>query len=468
MTFGGKNLFLATALLALTLSQALAQPGAGAAPDRITVSFHGDAATSAGFAWRTSTAAAGSDLQVAPLAAGADGLGGGRLFSGKTSPATYSASDKAELVHKAQAAGLLPGTSYYYRVGDAALGAWSGTGTFVTAPASGPFTFIDLADTQAKKEAECALSAETIAKAFSAVPQAAFLAVNGDLVDTGSNERQWRQLLNFARDSLMNTTLLPAAGNHERERNAFIEHFNLAAPPGSATSSGAYYSVDYSGAHFIVLNTNEGSLLRAGLSGRQVRWLKADAAAARARGAKWIIVLMHKGPYTTSSHATDSEIAGVSGIRTRTAPLLAGLGVDLVLQGHDHVYARSRPIDGEGRAASAERTVTETLNGREIKYLVNPGGPVYLIPATAGAKVYYRNKRVPAGYFDLFEVAGESGAAAHGPDPKNPKNPPRGMVQNFTAVTIDGGRLTAVSYEIDQKANGARPFIIDQFGLIKE
>ena len=79
----------------------------------------------------------------------------------------------------------------------------------------------------------------------------------------------------------------------------------------------------------------------------------------RAAGTDWIIVNFHKGPYTTSNHATDTDIQGPNGVRNKIAPLMAELGIDLVVQGHDHLYARSKPILKDGTAAPTTK-ITET------------------------------------------------------------------------------------------------------------
>ena len=126
------------------------------------------------------------------------------------------------------------------------MNSWSETGTFRTAPTGGAFTFIDMADTQAKEEDEAILSAETIAKAFETVPNAEFFAINGDIVDKGDRESDWDWLFGHAQKNLLNTTLAPSAGNHEKETNSFYEHFDIQEAPGSSTKTGAYYSYDYS------------------------------------------------------------------------------------------------------------------------------------------------------------------------------------------------------------------------------
>jgi len=428
---------------------------------KVTVTFNGDTVSAKGIAWYTGIVATDSDLQVVEKSATPD-FTNALKFSGKSYTPTNSAT---ELVHKAEATGLKANTSYSYRVGDATLGIWSTVGTFQTAPETGGFTFIDIADSQASTEAEATLSSETIAKSLQTISNAQFIDLNGDIVDSGSNEQQWNWLLGHSQPSLLNTTIAPAAGNHESQTNAFMDHFDLKPAASSVTTKGAYYSYDYSNAHFIVLNTNETSPEYADFTPVQIQWMKDDVAAARAAGQKWMILTIHKGPYTTADHATDSDIMNTTnGVRTLVAPIMSQLGIDLVLQGHDHIYARSKPIKVDGTAAT-ENNISETLNGQTINYTVNPDGTIYLIPNTAGPKVYAKNKTIDPNYFNLFDVAKENPAVGYS-DPLA-TDPIRGQIQNFEGITVDGDKLTVVSYEIDQSKYKANPYIIDQFGIEK-
>jgi len=434
---------------------------------KVTVTFNGDSTNSKGFTWYTSLDSKNSDLQVVKrTGAKKPDFKKALTFKGTASISTNS---QEEFVHKAEATGLKTDTEYYFRVGDAKLNNWSEVGTFETAPKKGSFTFIDLTDTQAKTEDEAILSAETISKAMETVPNAEFIVHNGDLVDDGVEEEQWDWLFGHSQESLLNTTFAPSAGNHEDEDYAFIEHFNLDAPENSETETGAYYSYDYSNAHFVVLNSNEDSEKYANFSEEQVEWLKEDVKEAKANGAKWVIVNIHKGPYTTSNHATDDDIMDPNGVRNQIAPLMAELDIDFVLQGHDHIYARTKPITSDGTASETEK-ITETKKGQTVEYTVNPDGTIYLIPATAGPKVYYKNQEPVLGdaYYDLFEVADENHAAIYGPDPSNNTRPVRGQIQNFVEITVSKDKLTAVTYEIDQNKNNAQPYTIDQFGIIKK
>ena len=430
---------------------------------RVIVSIKGDATTSRGFTWYTTQASADSDLQIVEKTADEPDFNNAAAYTGD-----YQRSTNAPeyIVHKAEATSLKPGTEYQYRVGDASLNLWSDTGSFITSDNDGKFTFIDLADPQAKTLEEAELSADTFRKAAATVTNSEFMVINGDIVDAGAVEDEWGWVFDSGKDTLMNTTVVAAAGNHDEDPWSFIEHFNLDTPDGSSAETGAYYSFNYENVHFIVLNNNEDSEEYRDFSVDQIEWLKADAAKAKAdQNVDWIIAVMHKGPYTTSNHATDEDIMGANGVRAVVAPLFNQIGVDLVLQGHDHIYARTMPVK-DGKATKAE-TIVESYNGQQVEYSVNPDGTVYLIPATAGPKVYYKNKDIDPSYYDVFAAANENAAAKYGQDPSDPTRPVRSQIQNFVEFNVDGNKLTAVTYEIDQSLKDGQPFVIDTFGIIK-
>jgi len=432
---------------------------------RVTVTFYGDTETSKGFTWYTNQTSAHSDLEVTEKIDYASNFENAIKFVGNYQQSTNA---PEYVVHKAEATGLKPNTEYQYRVGDAELGIWSEVGTFETADGDGKFTFIDLADSQAMTKEEAILSSETFDKANETVEDSEFMILNGDIVNAGTKEEQWGWVLDYSKEVLLNTTFVAAAGNHEEDLEAFIEHFNLDTPEGTSTTSGAYYSYDYENVHFIVLNTNEGSKEFRDFTPSQIEWLEADATIAKEdEQIDWIIAVMHKGPYTTSGHATDDDIMNEdNGVRANVAPLFNQLGIDLVLQGHDHIYARTQPIkDGE---ATKVTTVVEEQDGKEIEYNVNPDGTIYLIPNTAGPKVYYKNVDMNSSYYDLFEVADEHSAAKYGADPNDKSRPLRSQIQNFVEFNIDGNKLTGITYEIDQNKDNAEPNIVDTFGIIKQ
>ena len=422
--------------------------GSSSLISKITVTFYGDASTAKGFAWYTNRDSHSSDVQVVKKTGLAPDFSQAMTFIGTVAVPRNSPD---ELVHKAVATCLASSTAYYYRVGDAALNIWSKPGVFTTAPESGPFTFVDLSDTQFAGQAGAKIASNTISTALEQSGNAGFIINNGDIVDNKS-EKLWDLLLKNAQSSLMNTTIIPASGNHDSGDSTFIDHFNLQAP-GKNTSTGAYYSVSYSNAHFVVLNTNESSSDYDEFSNAQVDWLKADIGAAKSAGAKWIIVVMHIGPYSTAEHSADSNVKAT---RKKIAPLFNKLGVDLVLQGHDHVYERSKPI---ANGVAAEESITsEAFNGMAVNYIADPKGTIYLTPGTAGTKHYYQNAGLSQSYLNLFDVA--DGPYKGDPDINNQ--------ETFVTVTIDGNMLTAIAYQMSKTINNGTPYIIDQFGIKKD
>lgn len=437
---------------------------------KVTVTFTGDSKTTKGFTWYTTKASGASDLQIVEKTGEKPDFSKAKKFTGTS---YYSHNAPEEVVHKAEATGLKPDTEYFYRVGDEKLGLWS-EGTAKTAPESGAFTFLELTDPQAKTEEEGQLAAHTFNVAKDTVKDFDFMSVTGDFVDEGTTEIEWDWLIENSKDVWSNTTIAPTAGNHEDGNFAFIDHFNLKpAATSTDTETGAYYSYDYSNTHFVVLNTNEDSEEYQDFTPAQVNWMTEDIKAAKANGARWTVVFIHKGPYTTANHATDDDIMDENGVRNKIAPLIGKLGVDLVIQGHDHIFARSLPINGDNEATEPT-IVKESLNGETIEYAVDPEGAIYFINNTAGPKTYAKNPDPSLGdaYFDKFAVAIENHSAKYGGETgetHDQPRPARGAIQNFSSIKVEENRLTVVTYEIDSfDQDNKDPYIIDQFGIQKK
>jgi len=418
-------------------------------PNRITTTFHGDPATRRAFTWYHSieTDAPAVLLSTDPAFPADD-----RTLV----EATRREARSGETVHQAVATDLEPGTTYHYRVGDSISEVWSRTGTFVTATGDGEdsFTFIDLTDTQAKAATEAALAAGTMRKALAAVPDAEFMVHNGDVVQDGNVEQDWIDMLGAAQDTLLGTTIAPASGNHDMYPDAFVDHFMLEHPNEQDTTTGAYYSFTYNGAHVMVLNTNEDE--EQAVSDAQLAWLEQDARAAREAGADWLILTMHKGLYTAGNHADDADIIAM---REVLVPLVDELEIDLVLQGHDHYMSRTQVLehdpDGvEGAAVVETTTITEVVDGRRFEYHIDPEGTIYFMPNTAGAKHYQQIGSTDAfdleGYLQLFDRLG---------------TPRAGNVETFSAVDVSPDRLTVETYQI---RDGGAPTRVEGFGIDRQ
>ncbi len=433
-------------------------------PNRITSTFYGDPQTQRAFTWYQAIEGAvepGAMLSTDP-----------RFPDAATTyfEATSEESNEGETIYRAIATELVPGATYYYRVGDTFTGKWSENGTFRTADGDDDFTFIGLTDTQARGGAsEAAVSANTMRQALKTAPGSEFILHAGDVVQLSDDELDWRDLFAAAQDSLLANTIAPVAGNHDGKPDEFTQHFTLEAVNGQDTSAGVYYSYDYNRAHFAMLNTNEGNGCVAHdlnnetceiVSDEQIEWLRDDVKAARARGAEWIVVTTHKGPYTAGNHPFDTEIMP---LRERLVPVIDELDIDLVIQGHDHYWTRTKELFSDpgtpvkARVADPGSDVIEEVNsGIHIEYRVDQQGTMFINPGTAGAKHYGQLAGAQPvefdtdSYLDLFERLGGGIRFASNSRP------------SYLTVKVTGERLTVKRHEFDAKGNS---FLGEGFGI---
>ena len=448
-----------------------ATPKATSIPEKITVTINGDSLTTKAFTWYTDKSITGSQVQVVKKTSSSPDFTNATEFNGSAKASNNASlsenvASKDEVMHISTATGLSADTQYWFRVGDKTTSSWSNVGTFKTSPTGNKaFSFIALTDTQAADASEATISANTIEQALKTVNNAEFIVHTGDIVETGGTESQWDWLLNDSTNSLLNTTIMPAAGNHETYASSassassvLVDHFNLPIVTGENTSTGDYYSYDYGNAHFIVLNTNDNSSGAGPLSNAQINWLKADVAKSNKQ---WKILSMHKGIYTTGKHLDDADIIAS---RAQLVPIMDQLNIDLIFQGHDHTYARSKFL--ASGVAQATTEITESMNGEQIKYAVNPAGRMYITVNAAGPKVYgleTSNAKVTlADYFSLF-ARNEQPAADPKYTPETNGDPERGVVQQFAGITIDGNKLTYMAYKIE----GGQTTLSDSYGIIK-
>ncbi|MDR1464093.1 MAG: metallophosphoesterase [Oscillospiraceae bacterium] len=360
-------------------------------PTLLTQTFGPDAATTRTIGWFTKDTVTGTDLELTDAKTGKSALGNVQIT--KTTEATERSYPGADLGifgilpwtkylqrHTIEISGLQPGKTYYFRVGDAACGWWSLQGMIRTADGGKTTTFLSFTDEQSQRETQYQRSWAALAQqAAQKFPAARFLVSAGDQVDNKDNLFQWQWLFDTAQDSLLRLPLMPTTGNHEEGGAALNQYFPLGNAPEQDLDSGVYYSFDYNNLHFIVLNTNDVTADNT-LGQAQMQWLKADAAAS---DADWKIVLLHKSLYSNGSHMADKD---VTGLRTQLGALLPQLGVDLVIEGHDHVYLRTDAMADGAVVPGATRDVT--YNGLSYKAKVDPQGTVYTTAGASGVKLY--------------------------------------------------------------------------------
>ncbi len=419
-------------------------------PSTVAVTFGEDASTSRNISWYTKKSVTGTDIQLS--------LDKNDLAD---TPDSVKIEKKTEAVrrefpgidigiaglltyefnvnrHFVTIEGLQPGTTYYYRIGDAEMNFWSDVATITTADNSDSFTFFHVSDSQGGSEKHYNKWSYLVDTAFTMYPDAAFLMHTGDHVDHGDNFKQWKWLFNSASANLMSSVLMPTAGNHENHGEyALDDNFILSNVPDQDTMTGVYYSFDYNNAHFIVLNSNDDE--DNGISAEQIEWLKADAQASEA---EWKFVMLHKAPYSNGSHYDDDDVIE---LRKVLSTLMPELDIDMVLQGHDHVYLRTDAMNNNEVVEVYEMSINS--NSKAYTAKVNPDGTIYAINGCSGVK-YYQTKN-PADTDKLFPRA-EKIVDANYPV--------------FAAIRIEGNSLYFDSYGIiDGEAE-----CIDSFAIVKD
>ena len=280
-------------------------------------------------------------------------------------------------IHEIAVTGLEAYTEYNYTVGD---GFNTYDGTFKTALAKNDettFTFAYLADTQVSNASNAKALGATLAKVNEKNPDFVYLA--GDVTDTNNNESQWEWLFNNdglydtgGEDMFANNLIAVTQGNHDN--NEMYQHINAPEEAGKIV-----YSFDYGCAKFIILNL-EAAKSDDTARAEQEAYLRQEVADAKANG-QWTIVGFHKSLYTGASHITDSDIVAA---RKYWSPIFAELDVDLVLQGHDHVYSRGFVTeDGENANPEVEEDGT----------IIQPdNAPLYMVGGHAGGLKWYSKK----------------------------------------------------------------------------
>ena len=378
-------------------------------PTAVTTTF-GEDQYSRNISWYTKSSVQGTDIQIVEYADSVsftDELPDGITFTAETKREnrSYPGIDFGVIGlmhyeipmnrHTITVSGLEEGKKYAFRVGDASRGWWSETGMFTVADGSDTTTFIHVTDPQSQSAHQYETFAAVIDKAYEMYPEAAFTVNTGDLVDHGDNFNQWQWLLDGSSETLMDTVMMPVAGNHEGHgTNATITNYTISNAPEQDFTAGVYYSFDYNNVHVAVLNANNLNEDE-GFSDDQIEWLKEDM---NASDADWKFVATHKAVYSNGSHYDDDDVIAM---REQLSVLMPELDIDMVFQGHDHVYLRTDSmIDNK---VEGVETSTTTFNGKEYTVKENPQGSVYVIGGCSGVKVY--KQKDPALTDELFPRA---------------------------------------------------------------
>ncbi|WP_171683458.1 S-layer homology domain-containing protein [Paenibacillus planticolens] len=265
---------------------------------------------------------------------------------------------------------LTPEAKYYYKVGNSTSG-YTAIASF-TAPAdpagNKPFSFVVSPDTQGTSVSTYQNTADLYDYIKANHPDSAFLIHNGDVVEDASYSDWWQYFFDAAQNLTSSIPIMATPGNHDNTiydkystmYNSRFNYSSLRKPSGlSAAAEGTVYSFEYGDALFITLNS-----FPATSSDDDIQWrFLAEETAASTK--QWKIVNLHASPYDPgSSHYAVDNVKGKK---------FTDAGIDLVLAGHEHAYARTtlKTIS----TASGTGSIQKAEFGKAPTYVI--GGSVY-------------------------------------------------------------------------------------------
>jgi len=254
-------------------------------------------------------------------------------------------------IHTVRIEGLEPGEPYYYEVI-----AESPDGTnvktdpmsFQTAVERGKaFTFVMIGDTQSNPEVVKRVSDI----AWSHRPN--FVSIAGDLVTTGTNKSHWTShFFPNMRPLINRVPMFPILGNHEKNARHYYEYMDLPDPE-------YYYSFSYGDADYFMLDSEKPM----GPGSEQYLWLEDKLASSDAR---WKFVVHHRPPYSSDENDHGNSWLGPTTLGDlnprQMVPLYEKYGVDIVFNGHVHVYERTFPLR-DGQAVEHNGVIYMTIGG---------------------------------------------------------------------------------------------------------
>jgi hypothetical protein len=259
-----------------------------------------------------------------------------------------------------------------------------------------PFTFIVFGDSGKGTQEQYLLATRMIAT------QPDFILHTGDLIYSRGERRHYRSRFFVPYGELLaQVSFWPSIGNHDVfepiDASPYFDVFELPENGPPELPPEHNYWFDYAAARIAVIDTE---LDEATLADQVAPWLYQVLAEA---DTLWRFVVFHRPPYTAGAHAPSEEV------QRAIVPVLESTGVDVVFNGHDHMYERTHPIrDGE---------------------LAEDGdGVVYVVSGAGGAMLY---EALPP------EQRPPYLAALHN------------EVHSFTHVSVAGSELTLEQISLD-------------------
>ncbi|HEV8131542.1 MAG TPA: metallophosphoesterase [Acidobacteriota bacterium] len=238
--------------------------------------------------------------------------------------------------YQAELTDLNPGTDYSYRVILDNRNLTPLDDLHFRTPDSGPFRFLVFGDSGAGTPAEFSVAQRM------ALDSPVLVLHTGDLAYPNGRFLEFEQnYFPYYRDLMRLVPFFPCPGNHEYDTRDGVPYLAVHAVPTEGVpikDRGRYYSFDWGNVHFISLDSNTPLAEAATGRGEMLDWLENDLQKTQQF---WRIAYFHHPPYATGINQTDFH-EGL--VRDRIVPILERHDVQLVFNGHEHSYQRSKPL----------------------------------------------------------------------------------------------------------------------------
>jgi len=326
--------------------------------------------------------------------------------------------------------GLQQGETYTYKVGNTETDQWSKEYTFdtQTITASGEYQAIFVGDPQiggGNGVANDGIAfANNMTKAMEYAPNAAFIVAAGDQVDHCTDEEFFH---------LKNNSIFPSIpfmqnfGNHDKDSRVRPQYNQPNASNLGDVGGGGDYFYAYGNTLYIIINGNSHDM--------SAHRENIDRAIKAHPEAKWRVAVTHQDVYGAGQHAQKTDLGGDLSpydMRMNLTPYYEKMGIDFVLNGHDHTYARSYIMKAQVPNTSYN------LNAP----IVNPMGVQYITASTSGLKFY--------------DLVGNPSWVAKSFDYRDPQ---------FSVIDATGDSFTVTTY---RNPIGGTPSIMDTVIITKD
>ena len=347
-------------------------------PDNFVMT-NGQDESEMGFAWYSEAQLQNSAVKIAEAS---EMIDGNFPLTAVTFSGT-SVSAGSEFSNKVTVTGLDEDTEYAYCYGDSMLNSWSSLYTLKTHSTENGYQALFVADPQigaGNTTTDGEGWNDNLNKAAQIAPDAAFILSGGDQVNGSGSEAEYKALLKA--EQLRNLPFIPTYGNHDYYTDNFKNHYNLPNLTGlGETEGGSDYFLSYGNTLIIVINGNNENIAE--------HTQAMESALASHPTAKWRVVLIHQDVYGAGAHASEPESVTLSSVRLRKnlVPVFETLGIDIVLTGHDHSYARSHIMKNQMPQKSQTTQDDQFTYGSDS--IVAPDGILYVTASCSSTAKFY-------------------------------------------------------------------------------